>query len=396
MNIVIIGAGAAGMTAAIAASSNKNKIVLLEHDDRVGKKILATGNGKCNLTNENMSSDKFRCTDKNVVERVIKKFGYSETISFFKDLGLIFKNRDGYIYPYSGQASSVLDVLRMKCDSLGVKTMTKIKPLHIKQDKAGFVVKCKCDKGEIDIKADKLIIATGSPASNLPGADSSGYELVKELGYKVKKVLPALTGLKCQENFCKSMSGVRCDGRVSLYINNELIAEDTGEIQFTDYGISGIPVFQVSRYASIGLNNGDKVTAKVDFIPHLSYKELKEIFKNKVDKCPKKNIEEQFVGVLNKKIAGVLIKRYGNNIDSIIKGIKNFNYTIKGTNPFEQSQIATGGIDVSQIDFETMESKKHKNLYFAGEIIDVDGICGGYNLQWAWSTGYIAGRNATK
>ncbi|MBE5926796.1 MAG: aminoacetone oxidase family FAD-binding enzyme [Lachnospiraceae bacterium] len=398
MNIIIVGAGASGMTAAISAaqSGKNNKIFMIEHDDRVGKKILSTGNGKCNLTNENMSSDKYRCSDITVVDKVLNKFGYKETIDFFERLGLIFKNRDGYIYPYSGQASSVLDVLRMKCSELGVDILTGVKPLHIKVSNDSYIIEYIEDDKKKNIRADRLIIATGSPASNISGADNSGYKLIKELGIKVNNVLPALTGLRSSNSFCKAMAGVRCDGTVSLYVDNVFVSGDTGEIQLTDYGISGIPVFQVSRFASIALNEGKRVVAKIDFIPHLSTDELKTIFKNKQINCPQKSMDEQLIGVLNKKVAGVILKRYGNDIYKIIEGIKSFEFDIQATNPFEQSQIATGGIDVSQINFDTMESKKFKKLYFAGEIIDVDGICGGYNLQWAWATGYIAGRNAAK
>lgn len=399
MNIVIIGAGASGMTAAISSawSGKNNNIFLIEHDDRVGKKILSTGNGKCNLTNENMSSDKYRCSDINVVDKVLNKFGYKETIEFFEKLGLIFKNRDGYIYPYSGQASSVLDVLRMKCFELGINIITDVKPLHIKQTNLSYMLDYTDENGKKNsIKADKLIIATGSPASNIPGADNSGYKLVKELGIKVNKVLPALTGLRSTNKFCKAMAGVRCDGTVKLYVDNVLVASDTGEIQLTDYGISGIPVFQISRFASIALDEGKRVEAKIDFIPQFTASELNSIFTNKQNNCPHKSMEEQLIGVLNKKVAGVILKRYGNDVSKIIKGIKSFGFDIIATNPFEQSQIATGGIEISQINFDTMESYKYKNLYFVGEIIDVDGICGGYNLQWAWATGYIAGRNAAK
>lgn len=399
MNIVIIGAGASGMTAAIAAAEAncKNRIILLEHDDRVGKKILSTGNGKCNLTNENMSSDKYRCKDISVVDKVLTVFGYKETLDFFEKLGLMFKNRDGYIYPYSCQASAVLDVLRMKCSQLGVDVFNGVKPVHIKPKKDYYSVEYSDENNKVSTtKADRLIIATGSPASNIPGADDSGYKLVSELGYRIEKVLPALTGLKCNNSFCKALAGVRCDGKITLYIDNNAVATDTGEIQLTDYGISGIPVFQVSRFASIALNKKQNVKVEVDFIPSISEKELEQIFNNKIKNCPNKTMEEQLIGVLNKKVAGVINKIYGKNVVSLIKGIKHFEFNVKATNPFEQSQIATGGIDISQINFETMESLIHKNLYFAGEIIDVDGICGGYNLQWAWSTGYIAGRNAAK
>ena len=232
MNIVIIGAGAAGLTAAISASleNSRNTVFLVEHSDRVGKKILSTGNGKCNLTNENMSEDFYRCDDISVVKKVLDEFGYNQTIDFFRDLGLFFKNRNGYIYPYSGQASSVLDVLRHKCESLSVKTITEatIKNIDVSN---GFKLHISNDAGKVNcINADKVIIATGSKASNLPGADDSGYRLAEKLGHSVIEPLPALTGLKCSDKFCKSMAGVRCDGEIKLFINDDFAAADAGEI----------------------------------------------------------------------------------------------------------------------------------------------------------------------
>ncbi len=396
MIIVIVGAGAAGMTAAIACARNnhKNKIYLLEHADRVGKKILATGNGKCNLTNSNMKSDFYRCDDISFVKNILSEFGYEETLGFFSELGIMFKNKDGYIYPYSGQAASVLDVLRMKCEALQVKTITEANIRNIKTGDKFIVSYTNGNNKSSSIEADRIIIATGSKASNIAGADASGYKLIKNMGYKIKTPLPALTGLKCSNKFCKSMSGVRCDGTARMFVDGEFIAEDTGEIQLTDYGISGIPIFQISRYASIALNQKKQVKVLIDFMPSVSEDTLLKIFNDKLKNCPEKNMEEQMIGILNKKVSAVMLKQSDNRIESLVHNIKNFEFNVTETNSFEQAQICCGGVDISQINHSTMESNIHKGLYFAGEIIDVDAICGGYNLQWAWSTGYIAGRNA--
>lgn len=385
------------MTAAISAALHgaENKITILEHSDKIGKKILATGNGKCNLTNAAMSEKYYRCRDSSAVKKVLSAFGFQETLAFFENLGLLFKNRDGYIYPYSGQACAVLDVLRLKCRALGITILTGCEVSEIKQTKDGFLLLFQNGKKRGKISGDRLIVAAGSCASNLPCADGSGYRLMEKMGYQICTPLPALTGLKCSDSFCKSLSGIRCDGKVSLYVNGKMQCEDTGELQLTAYGLSGIPVFQVSRYASIALHQGKKVTATVDFFPGMSDKELAQIFLRKKEMCPEKNLEEQCIGIFNQKLASVLVKQSEGNVNALIQKIKQMEFHVKGTNSFEQAQICTGGIDISQISFDTMESKLHKHLYFAGEIIDVDGMCGGYNLQWAWSTGYIAGRSSS-
>lgn len=403
MNIVVIGGGAAGMTAAITAAGTdkNNKITIIEHGERVGKKILSTGNGKCNLTNLNMSPHCFRCDDMRFVKEVLSQFDEKSTLDFFTNLGVMFKIRDGYVYPYSGQAATILDALRNAVDSLGIKTLNTENVTDIKPLNPGFEIVLNDRK----IMADKLIIATGSSASNLKEADDSGYKLVKRLGYRIYKPLPALTGLKSDNKLCKGMAGVRCDGRVSLYVDGVLTATDTGEIQLAEYGISGIPVFQVSRYAARALYEGKKVKAFVDFMPAFSREEIVKSFYDKIKNWPGKSMENQLYGILNKKIADAVIKACGfesvrnkplcrDKALIIIDKIKEFEFNIKGTSELEKAQICTGGVLINQIDARTMESKKHKGLYFAGEILDVDGICGGYNLQWAWSTGYIAGRNS--
>lgn len=401
MNIVILGAGASGLTAAISAAvcNPESQVTLLEHGEQAGKKILSTGNGRCNLTNENMSEKFYRCPDMQAVKTVLSAFNYEDTLHFFRDLGLIFKNRDGYIYPYSGQAYAVREVLQMKCKELGIICLTECQAYDIVPKKKGFLI-CFRDKNknhknqDRKLQADRLIVATGSSASNLPSADDSGLLLMRKLGYKIHPFLPALTGLRCKEAFCKALAGVRCDGNIKLYVNGNYVAEDTGEIQLTDYGLSGIPVFQVSRYAALGLYQKKKVTAVVDFFPETELSGLQQIFQEKRKSCPQKTLEEQCIGVWNQKLAAVFAGKSGGDMDFLLHTMKHCEFHVQAVNPPSQAQVCTGGIDVSQINFTTMESKIHRNLFFAGEIIDVDGMCGGYNLQWAWATGFLAGRSA--
>ncbi len=388
--VVVLGGGASGMMAAITATRNGAKVTIMEHKDRLGKKILATGNGKCNLTNLFQNKNCYRSNEIEKAWDILQKFSVADTLDFFKKLGVYPVDRDGYVYPASGQASSVLDVLRLEVERLGIKVVTE-----------------KSVKKITDIQADAVIMATGSKAGNLPGADGSGYGLAKKLGLSVIKPLPALVQLKCKENFYKALSGIRVQGKVSLLVDEKVRAEDSGEIQLTAYGISGIPVFQVSRFASIALEEGKKVSASLDFAPQVSFEELLEYLKERRDNNPERKGEDFLLGFFNKKLAGVLIKNANLSLVEPCRGItdagleklagqiKGFYTEITDTNGFDSAQVCCGGISLEEVN-ENLESVKYPGLFFAGECLDVDGICGGYNLQWAWSSGYVAGSNAAK
>lgn len=403
--VIVIGGGASGMTAAIFAARQGAEVRLLEHTDRVGKKILSTGNGKCNLSNRRMEESCYRSGDPDFPMRVLSQFGLFQTMEFFEDLGIVMKERDGHLYPYSGQAASVLDVLRLELARRGVTVVTSCETERI-EDHDGpyreFVIHTSC--GRFD--ADAVILATGSKAAPSTGSDGSGYKLAKKLGFQVIKPLPALVQLKCREKFYKQISGVRADVRLSLFADGQKLAYDEGELQLTDYGISGIPVFQVSRFASRALDQGQQVSAVIDFYPLKSHRETEQMLKERRLVCGEKCMEDFFTGWLNKKLALLFLKLAGidgkqkaeklspQDLHTLLKLIKEFRTEITATNPFENAQICCGGVDVNEIDPESMEAKKKKGLYLIGELLDVDGICGGYNLQWAWSTGAIAGTHA--
>ena len=265
--IVIIGGGASGLTAAIGGARNGARVTIVEHMDRVGKKILSTGNGRCNLTNLRMEADCYRCGQKGFPMEVIRGFGVDETLAFFKGLGIEPKDRNGYIYPNSDQASAVLDVLRSEVERLGVAVFLSCSVEKIETAGGGSDVHYKVytDQGILD--ADAVILAAGSKAAPSTGSDGSGYELAKRLGHRVIKPLPALVQLRCQGNLYRQMAGIRTEAGVKLMAANELLAQDRGELQLTDYGLSGIPVFQVSRFAARALDRGKRVTALVDFMP---------------------------------------------------------------------------------------------------------------------------------
>ena len=402
-SVIVVGGGASGLTAAIFAARAGANVTVIEHMDRVGKKILSTGNGRCNLTNRVMNGDCYRCGRKDFPMEVIGRFDVGQTLDFFKGLGILPKDRQGYIYPNSDQASSVLDVLRLEAEHLNITFMLNCEAERIKKLRDGeFQVKTP----QGPVKGGAVILAAGSKAAPVTGSDGSGYRLAEELGHRVVKPLPALVQLCCKGRFFKLLSGVRSDVRLSLFIDGKQAAADSGELQLTDYGISGIPTFQVSRYASIALDKKRKVEAVIDFLPSLTETELKRELERRSRDMGYRSCGDLMTGMLNKKLASVLLKEAGiepsspasglsgRSRQALLEGIKQFTVEVTAARPFENAQVCCGGVDVNEVDSTTMESRIVKGLYLCGEILDVDGICGGYNLQFAWSSGAIAGTSA--
>lgn len=404
--VVVVGAGASGMMAAITAASKGAKVILLEHMDRVGKKILSTGNGRCNYTNTYQSKECYRSDDQSFPWKIIEQFPVQSILKFFDDLGIYPKDRNGYLYPNSDQATSVLDVLRMELERLNIEVRVSTECTDILPTKKGFKITVCSKNGNKKIDADSVILCTGSKAAPKTGSDGNGYTLAKKLGHTLIPVLPALVQLQCKGNYFKSLAGVRVNGSVSLIIDGQNVSQDTGELQLTNYGISGIPVFQVSRYASVALHEKKKVLAVLDFMPDSSYNEVKSLLEKRIKQRPNKSVEQLFVGMFNQKLSTVwlklcnldLKKEVGRLTDQDVRAItsmiKEFTTEVLATNSFEQAQICCGGVNTNEIHSSTMESIYVPGLYFAGELVDVDGICGGYNLTWAWSSGYVSGKSA--
>lgn len=402
--VIIVGGGASGLVAAITAARNGADVTIIEQKDRLGKKILSTGNGRCNLTNAYMELDCFRSDDMTLVSNVLKQFGYQDTISFFEELGVILKDRQGYIYPISDQASTILDVLCMEIAKLNVKVILEETVEDITKKAQGFSLKT----NKSSYVCDSIILATGGKASPVLGSDGRGYDLAKSFGHSISPVVPALVQLVGKGKYFKQVSGVRANATVSLLIGGKCVASDTGELQLTNYGISGIPVFQISRYAAKALQNKEVVIAEIDFLPTMTEDELKRYISARKETHGHRLAGEFFVGMLHSKIATMLLKEAyiplhissseirDDKWDKLIKFIKHFEIEIIDTNSFEQAQICAGGVRTNEVNVDTMESLCSEELYLTGELLDVDGICGGYNLQWAWSTGYIAGKNAAK
>ncbi len=403
--VLIIGGGAAGMVAAIEAARAGKKVLILEKMKRLGKKLLATGNGRCNYTNFVQKKDCYRGEDSKKAFEAVERFGFSDTVEWFKEIGVLPAQRQGYFYPASFQAVSVLHALERELQRLKVEIHTEETVLSISagNGKPGFAVNT--DKSSY--LAKKLLVCTGGKAAPVHGSSGDGYLFASALGHTVVPPLPALTSLVLDGNFMKEWAGNRLQGRVWLISGaGGEIAGDEGEIQLVDYGISGIPVFQVSRFAAKALEEKKEVFLGMDSMPAYSYEELyRELIRRKERAGEVYSAGDLLEGMLPDKLIKVILKlssvsvkepaeRLGERkLHGILKMIKEFRVRVKAVSGFEKAQVCAGGIPLEEIEMETFASKIVKNLFFAGEVLDVDGICGGYNLQWAWTSGILAGRH---
>ena len=398
-DLVVIGAGAAGMMSAITAARDNKKVCILERLDKAGKKLLATGNGKCNFTNKIMHTGCFH-GDKSFISHVLEQFSVEDCLEFFRSIGVYPKEKNGYYYPNSEQASSVTNALLYELDRLGVKIIYETVIKEIKPSKDGVSVWT--NNGPFTAK--RLVIATGLLAAPKLGSDGSLFEVIKALGHRFTPILPSLCGFYCKGIKFKQVSGVRAQGTVSALLDGITRAEDTGEIQFTDYGLSGIPVFQISPFLSKGLYQKKKVEIKFNLLPDFDKKELKIELDKRTKLCRALPASALLNGLINQKLADMILEKAGveknifvssisaDKLQKIAELLQEIKVTVTNYRDFEFAQVCTGGIPISDIDSNTLESKLAPNVYFAGEILDVDGICGGYNLHFAWATGYIAGR----
>lgn len=401
MKIAVIGGGASGLMAAIVAARRGAQVTIYEKLNKVGKKILATGNGRCNYTNMNMSIDRYHGKNIKAAENILDFFDLKKTLNFFEELGVNpYVGELGKVYPSSLQASSVLDVLRYEAERLKVQEITDFEVLELRKNKDKFSIICRDDV----YVADKVILATGGKASPQLGTDGKGYEIAKAFGHKIIEPFPALVQLKLSGKYFKRISGIRLDGVVKGFTDKKVIREDEGEILFTDYGISGPPILQISRKVIEELNKKVKVYVSVDMFPHLSKSDLYDLLNVRFNKIGYKSIEDSLVGFINKKLIPVILMEAGfedlnkccgklnkREIFKIIDILKEWKFEVTGHNTWEQAQSTAGGVDMAEVNTRTLESLKVKGLYFSGEILDVDGDCGGFNLQWAWSSGYTAG-----
>ncbi len=404
MEVLVVGAGASGMMAAISAAGMGAYVTICEKEDIAGRKILRTGNGKCNLGNRDLRTDYYHSSDNELLDAYFSKFDEEDTIRTFRSLGLIIKESGGLFYPFCEQASVVRDVLLSNIEAYGIKVLYDTYPEKI--------VKVKPDRFEVTFDGrtreyDRVILACGSYAGidkkdRLP-SDIDGYSLAYSLGHTVIPVKPALTALNCKGDFWKEISGVRAEALIKLTCDDGYIGSEYGEVQFTDTGISGIPVFQLSHY--VGANPDRSYSAVLDLMPGLDEDEYISLMQNRMLAFQGHKVRDFVIGTINSKLGEYIASLAGLNLDDVIDDstedkiiefvglIKCFKADIKNTKDFTHSQCCSGGIPLRETD-DNCQSVKTPGLYICGEMLDVDGACGGYNLQWAWTSGYIAGRAA--
>ena len=377
--IIIVGAGAAGMLAAIHAKTKDNQVILIERNTNCGKKILITGNGKCNYLNDDFNISHYRSDNLEFLENIITEENKKLLISEFKKIGIEPKIKNGYYYPMSNTSVSIQNALLLTLKQKGIEIITNTTITDIKKINNKFILNDK-------FTCDKLIIAAGSSACPKCGTDGTIYDALKPLGLKIKKPLPALVQLKSEGKFLKEWAGIRCDCELSLYENDKLIKKSIGEVQLTDYGISGICTFQLSSDCIRGLDSGKKEVIKMNFLPDI--KDFDTFYLNRVKLLKGRNDIELFEGLINYKLLYVLFKHNKN----IKEALTSFSLEITGYNGFDKAQVASGGIKLTEIN-DNFECKNIKDLYIVGEALDVDGDCGGYNLAFAFLSGIIAGES---
>ena len=396
--VVIVGGGASGLTAAITAARNGKDVTIIERNNKCGKKILITGNGRCNFWNTDENLSHFHSSNSNLLKEFITDERKNSILKFFDSLGLAYKTKNGYYYPFSNQAFTIENALLSECKKLNIKIINDIVVEKIIK-KDCFII----NPDKENIKAKNIIIATGSKAAPKTGSDGLGYELAKSLGHNIITPLPSLVQLKADEPYFKNWSGIRTDVKASLLIDHKYIKSETGEIQLTNYGLSGICIFNLSGEAAKALNQNKNVIISINFIPFASNPKifLQTLNKNSYHKT----ISELLEGILHYKLVDIILKKAhlkrdlllntltDNELNNLIKTLTDFQIKILDTHTLEHAQVCSGGIPLTEINSKTLESLKVKNLYFTGEIIDIDGDCGGYNLGWAWMSGIIAGKN---
>ena len=399
MVIGIIGGGASGMAAALAAAENKQAtVILMERQARVGRKLQATGNGRCNLTNLHANETGYHGDFPGFAAPALTRYGVKQTLSWFSSLGLFtVAEESGRVYPYSDQANSVVDVLRFALEQPNIRVRLGFEVEKVKKTATGFLVESK----EEAVECDKLIVACGGLAGTKLGGSMSGYKLLRAFGHKCTKLRPTLVQLKSSWSGVSSLKGVRANCRASIYHDGALHSESTGELQFTEYGLSGPVIFEISRDACQG--RGEWV-CRLDFLPDMTEETLlAELTRRKSTSLP---TSELLTGILHNRLGRVLTQSVGISgyvpvtqleeaeLTEVCRAVKAFDVTLTEPMGMDSAQVTAGGIVTTEFDETTMESRIVPGLYACGEVLDIDGDCGGYNLQWAWSSGRLAGAHA--
>ena len=398
--IAIIGGGASGLAAAIESKRQAKKlnidlsVTVFEHLPKCAKKLLATGNGRCNFCNTEICEKNYN-GDKEIIKNVLES-EFSDTLSFFKSFGVLPYFEDGRVYPRSEQATAIRDALIKTCEILNIKFKTDVEVSEIKCSNNKFTI----DNEEFDI----VILATGGASQKSQGSDGSGYKLLKDFGHKITDISPALTAVTVEEKGFKDLKGLRVKGNFSLYSGRKLLKEEAGEIQFTENALSGIPVLNLSYL----VKNNKNYVAVIDFCNEFSFSELEKHFKDSKCKMPYFRTEEILSGLIPQKLSYFIMKRVGikentlfgklsdKDIKLLVSNLKEAEFKITGTRDFDYSQVTCGGADGSDFNPKTLMSKKQNGLFTCGELLNVNGDCGGYNLHFAFTSGRLAGASAVK
>lgn len=400
-DITIIGGGASGLIAAITAKrlNPSLSVLVLEALDRVGKKLITTGNGRCNITNLNLDLSRFHGEDISFCRYALERFGYDEIKEFFYSIGVDFTYEGDKVYPSSLQASSVVDALRFECDRIGVTTVLNCKIEDISFGKE-YILKAK----DTTVSAKVLIVCSGL----LSGGDKVGsfgniFRLLKNGGFKTVKVSPSLVQLKTETELVKQLKGIKSDAKATLFCANKAICSYTDEVLFCDYGLSGPAILQIARQSA---RDDKNYIVSLDFYPETDKAELLNKIKDRAKLLSHRNLEEFFVGSINKRLAQVVLKYCGykladsvstlrdKDFDKIATALKNFEFKVLSNTGFLNSQVSAGGISTNEFNPKTLMSKRYNRLFAAGEILDIDGDCGGFNLSWAWASGALAAESA--
>lgn len=397
-DVIIIGGGAAGMMCAIRSKENNSKlrIAVLEKQNRIGRKLMSTGNGRCNLTNMNACADNYHGSFAAIAESVLEAYPPAKVIEEFNNMGLLIREeREGRVYPVSNNASSVIDVMRFRIEALGIDVICESEVLSVTPKKTGYEVSCRNNR----YTAEKVVFATGSKASPKLGSDSTGLNILKNLGHSITELHPALCPINVKEKIA-SLKGIRVHGRVALYDGDKFIREECGEIQFAEKALSGICVFNLSSY----LYKTSKPVIKISLLPDIS--DTLSLLKHQRERMSKLSAELLFTGILRKNLGIYVLKSSGigsvsgkikdisdDNLRRISKQLNNLRFLAEKTNDFSNAQVMTGGVSGDEVKPLTLESILHKNLFICGEALDIDGECGGYNLQFAFAGGMAIGDN---
>ena len=400
-DVIVVGAGASGMVTAIVSARRGKKVLLFEKNNKVGKKLLATGNGKCNITNQRPTLERFYSQNPKFIAQIFEGYNYQSIKQFFKSIGLeLIEAKEGKVFPMSLQASSVVELLHAECEQLGVKILLETEVKSIKRTEHGYRVTH--SKGAEQVNS--IVLATGHLSAPQLGGVDTGISFAQKLGHRVIKSFPTLVQLTSPIKNLERIAGVKVESRVSLKRKNKIEVQKQGDVLFTSYGISGLAILDISRFVMEELIHTPTVILEIDLMPKMSREQLFSMMKKSLVKKSSKPLELWMQGFINKKLIQAILeplklqnKTVGSissnvkELEKIVDKIKTFKFTVNGSRGYKGAEVATGGIDTKEINPRTMESKKYKGLYFTGEVLDVDGDRGGFNLYFAWVCGLRAG-----